>query len=175
MQAGQNCPVFQSAAFDSKSIRDISPRLIEQHMTIRSIHVKVIASAIDDTELISQAILNLLHQDAELMITRGKSYHGAIQTTIEGSVKRRKDVKQVLENFPGSFYGDLIDNGLGKRIDDSKYLHFRLDLQEFVKGNTVLVRGNGRRHPVKVRMKIESYPGQDPLTEAKKFLSGLVS
>lgn len=144
-------------------------------MSIRSIHVKVIASAIDDTELISQAILNLLHKDAELVISRDKSYHGAIQTTIEGSAKRRKDVKQVLKNFPGSFYWNLINNGLGERIDDSKYLHFRLDLQEFVKNNIVLVEGSGRRHPVKVRMKIESYPGQDPLTEAKKFLSDLAA
>ena len=144
-------------------------------MTIRSIHVKVIASAIDDTELISQAILNLLHQDAELVISRDKSYHGAIQTTIEGSAKRRRDVKQVANNFPRSFFNDLMKNDLEQRIDESKFLHFRLDLQEFVRGNIVLVKGNRRRHPVKVRMKIESYPGQDPLTEATKFLSGLAT
>ena len=56
-------------------------------------------------------------------------------------VKRRKDVKQVVNNFPRSFFKDLIDNGLEQRIDDSKFLHFRLDLQEFVKGSIVLVKG----------------------------------
>ena len=66
-------------------------------MSIRSIHVKVIASAIDDIELISNAVSNLLHKEAELEITRSKSYHGAMQTTIEGSAKRRRDVKQVVK------------------------------------------------------------------------------
>ena len=146
-----------------------------QCMSIRSIHVKVIASAIDDIELICNAVSNLLHKEAELEITRSKSYHGAMQTTIEGSAKRRRDVKEVANNFPRSFFNDLINNELERRIDDSKFLHFRLDLQEFVKGNIVLVKGDRRRHPVKVRMKIESYPGQDPLTEATKFLSSLAT
>ena len=144
-------------------------------MSIRSVQVKVIASAIDDIELISNAVENLLHKEAEIVVKRSKSYHGAMQTTIEGSAKRRKDVKQVVNNFPRSFFKDLIDNGLEQRIDDSKFLHFRLDLQEFVKGSIVLVKGDRRRHPVKVRMKIESYPGQDPLTEAIKFLSSFAT
>ena len=146
-----------------------------QYMSIRSIHVRVIASAIDDIELICNAVSNMLHKEAELEITRSKSYHGAMQITIEGSAKRRRDVKQVANNFPRSFFNDLINNGLEQRIDDSKFLHFRLDLQEFVKGNIALARGDRTRHPVKVRMKIESYPGQDPLTEATKFLSSLTT
>ena len=51
--------------------------LIAQCMSIRSIHVKVIASAIDDIELISNAVSNLLHKEAELEIK------GANHTTVQ--------------------------------------------------------------------------------------------
>ena len=36
---------------------------------------------------------------------------------------------------------ELLEVGLEKMMDDNKTLHFRLDLQEFVKGRVVLGKG----------------------------------
>ena len=70
---------------------------------------------------------------------------------------------------------EILEEGLEKMMDDNKTLHFRLDLQEFVKGRVVLGKGIRGRHPVKIRMKVESYPGQDPLQVAEEYLSSMGS
>ena len=42
-----------------------------------------------------------------------------------------------------------LEVGLEKMMDDNKTLHFRLDLQEFVKGRVVLGKGIRGRHRLK--------------------------
>ncbi len=144
-------------------------------MSILSVHIKVICSAVDDVDLICDAMVKLLHDDAELSVSSSKTYHGAIQFTIEAMATRKRDVRQLTGNLPKSMLTEILEEGLEKMMDDNKTLHFRLDLQEFVKGRVVLGKGIRANHPVKIRMKIESYPGQDPLQVAEEYFSGLGS
>ena len=104
-----------------------------------------------------------------------KTYHGATQFTIEAMATRKRDVRQLTGNLPKTMLTELLEEGLEKMMDDNKTLHFRLDLQEFVKEELCWGRGLGVGTRLKIRMKIESYPGQDPLQVAEEYLSGLGS
>ena len=68
-------------------------------------------------------------------------------------------------------WDSILKMGIESRMDDSKFLHARLDLQKFVAGEHVLASRARSRHSVKLRIKIECYPGQEIIDEATTLLN----
>tara|TARA_B110000438_G_scaffold2346_1_gene2439 strand:+ start:304 stop:552 length:249 start_codon:yes stop_codon:yes gene_type:complete len=58
----------------------------------------------------------------------------------------------------------ILEDGIEKRIDDSKNLHIRLELSKLVSGEIYLSNNKTTSATVKGKFKIESYPG-DSVTE----------
>ena len=58
---------------------------------------------------------------------------------------------------------------LEQRIDEGNVLHIRLDISSLVSGSIEL--SSGSEEQVKGRIKLEVYPGQDPIENARQMLS----
>ena len=54
------------------------------------------------------------------------------------------------------------------RIDEDNVLHIRLSISSLVRGSIEL--SDGSEEQVKGRIKLEVYPGQDPLENAREML-----
>ena len=63
---------------------------------------------------------------------------------------------------------DLLISSLDDRMDENNTLHFRIGLDELIRGDVVIVSSNVKS--VKGQTKLEVYPGQSPLEEANNIL-----
>jgi RNA binding exosome subunit len=63
---------------------------------------------------------------------------------------------------------------LENRVDDSKYLHVRLELDKLVSGEICLANKNTTSATVKGRFKIESYPGDSVIEVISNLIETLI-
>lgn len=167
---------ISNGRLDSQTLgRDISHTALIRIMAFRSVHLRILATPVDDVELISEATSAILPEEVELIVTPHKSHHGALQTTIEAHITRKRDIRIWVERIGATFWEHLLADGISKRIDDDKFLHLRLDLPGLVGGRYVFAHGQSFKHPLKIKIKIESYPGMNTEDEAKSFVRSLLS
>jgi RNA binding exosome subunit len=69
----------------------------------------------------------------------------------------------------GSQNLDVLISSLEDRLDENNTLHFRLGLDEFIQGEVVIVSSNTKS--IKGQTKLEVYPGQSALEEARLILN----
>ena len=104
----------------------------------------------------------LTGEDCELVVERGKSWHGSEQTILEATTKRKKDALQALERLGDEALAGLLEEGVSKRIDDEKIMHVRIGLSRLVRGEVALVTNDDAVATAKGQFKIEAYPGSEP-------------
>tara|TARA_B100001113_G_scaffold318706_1_gene286900 strand:+ start:377 stop:823 length:447 start_codon:yes stop_codon:yes gene_type:complete len=141
-------------------------------MGAHSIEWSIILSALDDVDMMTLALQSILPESVEIERENVKSHHGARQTMLRSHIKRKKDIRESMLLVQKGLWSSILEMGIESRIDDSKFMHARLDLQKFVAGEHVLASRNRSRHSVKLRIKIECYPGQEVVDEATSLLSG---
>ncbi|MBJ17398.1 MAG: hypothetical protein CMB66_04010, partial [Euryarchaeota archaeon] len=67
----------------------------------------------------------------------------------------------------------ILDSDIKKLIDHDKVLHIRIDLEQLVRGDAVIVKDP--KNPVaKGRFKLEVYPGQDVTSVATKLIEEIL-
>ena len=140
-------------------------------MGAHSIEWTIISSAVDDVDMMALALESVLPEGAEIEWENVKSHHGARQTMLRSRINRKKDIRGSMSLVQRGLWDSILKMGVESRIDDSKFLHVRLDLQKFVAGEHVLASRARSRHSVKLRIKIECYPGQEIIDEATSLLS----
>ena len=107
---------------------------------------------------------------AEISKEKVKSYHGAKMLMIHARIMKKKAAKLSLAHLGVDFLQQLADKDeLEPRIDDQNVLHIRLSLSALVKGSIEF--SEGIEEQVKGRIKLEVYPGQDPVTNAQELLN----
>jgi len=107
---------------------------------------------------------------AEISKEKVKSYHGAKMLMIHARIMKKKAAKLSLAHLGVDFLQQLADKDeLEPRIDDQNVLHIRLSLSALVKGSIEF--SEGIEEQVKGRIKLEVYPGQDPVTNAHELLN----
>jgi len=107
---------------------------------------------------------------AEISKEKVKSYHGAKMLMIHARIMKKKAAKLSLAHLGVDFLQKLADKDeLEPRIDDQNVLHIRLSLSALVKGSIEF--SEGIEEQVKGRIKLEVYPGQDPVTNAHELLN----
>ena len=168
---GQPGSVFQTAACKWEIRGRIyshwhAPRVMGAH----SIEWTIISSAVDDVEMMALALESVLPEGAEIGRENVKSHHGARQTVLRSRITRKKDIRGSMSLVQKGFWNSILKTGVESRIDESKFLHARLDLQKFVAGEHVLANRSRSRHSVKLRIKIECYPGQEITKEGTSLL-----
>jgi RNA binding exosome subunit len=127
------------------------------------------ASALGSTEVISDALNWLTGGEAEISREKIKSYHGAKMILLRAHIDRKKAAKQSISHLGAPLLKKLAESGnLSKRIDDGNTLHIRLSISALVSGSIEL--SDGAEEQVKGRIKLEVYPGQDPLENARNML-----
>ena len=128
------------------------------------------ASAVGSTEVIEKALDWFTGGHAEISKEKVKSYHGAKMLMIHARIMKKKAAKLSLAHLGVDFLQQLADKDeLKPRIDDQNVLHIRLSLSALVRGS--LDFSEGLEEQVKGRIKLEVYPGQDPVKNAQELLN----
>ena len=141
-------------------------------MGAHSVEWSIISSAVVDVDMIALALESVLPEGVEIEWENVKSHHGAPQTMHRSRIKRKREIRGSMSLVQSSFWDSILRTGLESRLDDSKFLHARLDLQKFVSGKHVIASKGRSRHSVKLRIKIECYPGQKVIDKATLLLTG---
>ena len=107
--------------------------------------------------------------EAEISREKIKSYHGVRMTMLRVQIPRKKAARDSIAHLGTQFLDQIAQSdNLIDRIDDDNSLHVRLSLSSLVRGSIELPEGSEEQ--VKGRIKLEVYPGQDSLDNARKML-----
>ena len=127
------------------------------------------SSGVASTEAIADALNWLTGGEAEISREKVKSYHGARMTMLCAQIHRKKAAKESIPHLGGELLSRLAQSDdLIARIDEENVLHIRLSISSLVRGSIELSEGSEEQ--VKGRIKLEVYPGQDPLSNAREML-----
>ena len=144
----------------------LTPRSMGAH----SMEWTIISSSVDDVDMMALALESILPEGVEIEYENVKSHHGAGQTMLRSRLNRKRDIRGSMSLVQKGLWDSILETGVEPRVDDSKFLHARLDLQRVVAGEHVLASRPRSRHSVKLRIKIECYPGQEIIDEATSLL-----
>ena len=127
------------------------------------------ASGVASTEAIVAALNWLTGGEGEISREKVKSYHGVRMTMLRVQIHRKKAARESIAHLGPQFLGQIAQSdNLVDRIDDENILHIRLSLSSLVRGSIELSEGSEEQ--VKGRIKLEVYPGQDSLDNAREML-----
>ena len=129
---------------------------------------RVTASGLEDEILIADAMSDLIGDDELVEIEKTTSYYGSSIHLINAITKKNKLAIKSLSKL-GIDNLDLLIDSLEDRMDENNTLHFRIGLDELIRGELVIVSSNAKS--IKGQTKLEVYPGQSPLEEAKNILN----
>ena len=138
-------------------------------MSVHNVTWYATASGVGSTEVIEEALKWLTGGNGNISREKVKSYHGARMTMLRAQIDRKKAARESIPYMGAELLGVLAQSGdLVSRIDDENVLHIRLSISSLVRGSIELSEGSEEQ--VKGRIKLEVYPGQDPLENAMKML-----
>ena len=127
------------------------------------------SSGVASTEVIAAALTWLTGGEAEITREKVKSYHGARMTMLRAQIHRKKAARESIAHLGVQLLSRLAQSDdLIARIDEENVLHIRLSISSLVRGSIELSEGSEEQ--VKGRIKLEVYPGQDPLENAREML-----
>jgi len=132
---------------------------------------KVHASALDNEDVIRDALDWLSDGQAEITTENYKSALGAPMSTIVAKMNGKK-AKKSFGKMGQEVISELLENGIEDRIDEQKVLHLRLGLAELTSGE-VKIATTSSEPIVKGLFKLEVYPGETPAEVAVGFLEGV--
>ena len=137
-------------------------------MGVHHLTWRVTASGLEDEILIADAMSDLIGDDELVEIEKTTSYYGSSIHLINAITKKNKlAIKSLSKLGIGNL--DLLIDSLEDRMDENNTLHFRIGLDELIRGEFVIVSSNAKS--IKGQTKLEVYPGQSPLEEAKNILN----
>lgn len=138
-------------------------------MGVHNLTWSAAASGLAERDAIEAALAWLTGGEAEIFRERVNSYHGARMTLLRAQVDRKKAARSAIRHIGADLLEALADDpGLEARIDPANNLHLRLGLGTLVAGNIELA--SDAEEVVKGRIKLEVYPGQDALENAREML-----
>lgn len=137
-------------------------------MGVHHLTWRVTASGLEDEILIADAMSDLIGDDELVEIEKTTSYYGSSIHLINAITKKNKLAIKSLSKL-GIDNLDLLIDSLEDRMDENNTLHFRIGLYELIRGEFVIVSSNAKS--IKGQTKLEVYPGQSPLEEAKNILN----
>jgi RNA binding exosome subunit len=106
--------------------------------------------------------------------SKDKSFHGSEQYSIVAQTQKRKEAIESLKKLGENVLTDILEEGIDKRIDDSKNLHIRLELSKLVAGEISLANKKTVSSTVKGKFKIESYPGEETSEVITKLIENIL-
>jgi len=139
-------------------------------VAVHNITWNATSSGVGSTEAIEASLNWLTGGEAEITKEKVKSYHGARMTLLRAHIGQKRAAKQSICHLGSDLLNQLSKStDLGSRIDEDNVLHIRLDISSLVCGSIELSSDSGEQ--VKGRIKLEVYPSQDPIGNAREMLS----
>ena len=133
---------------------------------------RVHASAVDDIEVIVDALTWLGGDDSEVSTQKEKSTLGAPMNIIIAKMSAKQTIIS-LGKLRRRSIEEILDSGVDSLIDDDKNLHLRLSLETLSRGGAEMSRTKGEM-VAKGKFKLEVYPGQSANQVAVGILEGLI-
>ena len=139
-------------------------------MSVHNVTWNATSSGLGSIEGIEAALNWLTGGEAEISREKVKSYHGARMWMVRAQINRKKGARESICHLGPKLLNELsVSNNLIQRIDEENVLHIRLNISSLVRGSIELSAGSEEQ--VKGRVKLEVYPGQDPVENARKMLA----
>lgn len=139
-------------------------------MSVHNVNWYATSSGVGSTEAIEGALNWLTGGNAEISREKVKSYHGARMMMLRAQINRKKTARESIPHMGAQILDFLArSEDLHTRIDEENVLHVRLSIASLVRGSIELSEGSEEQ--VKGRIKLEVYPGQDPLENAREMLA----
>ena len=129
-------------------------------MGVHRLELRAHCSAIDDLSVVRNALKQIAGESAEIIEKSDKSWHGALQTNFSLGLSRKKDAKLAISRLGNTFLHSLLDGDIMSRIDERNVIHLRISLAELCCGRIVISEHRKREPCVKLKIKLEVYPGQ---------------
>ena len=133
---------------------------------------RIHASAVDEGNVIEEALSWLSGGLSEIIVHKENSTLGAPMQTISVKMKGKQALSS-LARVENESLVSMVEKELCNRVDEDKFLHVRLRLDKLVQGHGV-VSQNPDEPVAKGKFKLEVYPGQDANGVAEDLLMGLI-
>ena len=137
-------------------------------MPVHQLTWRATASGIEDEMVLAEALATLIGDEGAVEIERTNSYHGSPIHIVSAILTRSGPAQKALTNI-GKENLKVILSQLDTRLDETNVIHFRLDQSDLISGILTLSQPGGQA-TVKGQTKIQVYPGQNPLDEAKSTI-----
>ena len=139
-------------------------------MSVHNVTWYATASGVGSTEVIEGALNWLTGGNAEISREKVKSYHGARMMMLRAQINRKKAARESIPHMGAQILNFLAQSeDLIARIDEENILHIRLSVSALVRGSIELSEGSEEQ--VKGRIKLEVYPGQESVENAREMLA----
>ena len=139
-------------------------------MSVHNVTWYATASGLGSTEVIEGALNWVTGGIAQISREKVKSYHGARMMMLRAQIGRKKAARESIPYMGAQILDFLAQSeDLISRIDEENVLHIRLSISSLVRGSIEFSEGSEEQ--VKGRIKLEVYPGQDPLENAREMLA----
>ena len=138
-------------------------------MAVHQLTWRATASGLEDEMILAEALATLIGDEEAIEIERTDSYHGSSIHIVSAKLTRAGAAQKALANI-GKNNLQVILSELTTRLDEANVIHFRLDQNDLINGILTLSQPGGQA-TVKGQTKIQVYPGQDPLEEAKDTIN----
>jgi RNA binding exosome subunit len=143
-------------------------------MSLHGVTWRVNASALDNMDLLEDSLRWISGGKSTINRSKDKSFHGSEQYSIVAKTQKRKEAIESLKKLGEKVLTDILEEGINKRIDDSKNLHIRLELSKLVAGEIFLANKKTISSTVKGKFKIESYPGEETSEVITKLIENIL-
>ena len=139
-------------------------------LPVHAVHLSVNASGLANIGTIATALEWLLGITDCVEVERTSSFHGSPMFLLTASANRKGAARRAVPRL-GTYALDALATSLDGRIDQSNCLHLRLALDGLVEGRATIIDAASPDEVVKVRIKLEVYPGDDAEEVAMELVS----
>ena len=146
-------------------------RLTPRSMGAHSVEWTIISSAVDDVDMIALALESVLPEGVEIEYENVKSHHGALSNDALYRALIGKRIFVAPCHWCRKVCGIRSLRWVSSREWTIRNSCMPDSIFRFVAGEHVLASRARSRHSVKLRIKIECYPGQEIIDEATTLLS----
>jgi RNA binding exosome subunit len=143
-------------------------------MSLHGVTWRVNASALDNMDLLEDSLKWISGKKSTINRSKDKSFHGSEQYSIVARTQKRKEAIESLKKIGSEVLRVILNEGIEKRIDESKNLHIRLELSKLVAGEISLANKKTTSSTVKGKFKIESYPGEETSEVITKLIETII-
>ena len=143
-------------------------------MSLHGVTWRVNASALDNMDLLEDSLKWISGKKSTINRSKDKSFHGSEQYSIVARTQKRKEAIESLKKIGSEVLTVILNEGIEKRIDESKNLHIRLEISKLVAGEISLANKKTTSSTVKGKFKIESYPGEETSEVITKLIETIL-